>query len=125
MRRASSRHTTTKARLLEMPLRTLDGMYLTGHREGGGEVQNVSEDESELADEDADEWPEDKEKIEADFVDGVASNLGDLSTKGSLTRGVLESLHTMRSRRLMFDCENFANPYRAKSKKEIQGWSRT
>jgi len=107
-RRASSKHTTTAACLLEMPLRTLDGMYLTGHREGGGDVQNVSEDESELFDEEAEESPDGRENIGTEFVDGVVSNLGDLSMKGSLA-GVLENLQAKRSKRLIFTCENFVS----------------
>lgn len=111
MRRARSRQTTTTACLFEIPLRILGGMYLIGHRDGGGEVQKVSDDESELLDEEAEECPEGRENIGADCVDGVAGNLRDLSVKGSLAGGVLENLSARRSKRLILKHKSLARPH--------------
>ena len=77
------------------------GLYLPGHLDRGGEVQNVSEDERELVDDEVEDSPEGSEKMGAFAVEGVARRDGDLSRKGSLAGGVLENLWARRSKRLM------------------------
>ena len=97
MSRANSKQTTTAIRLLETVLRTVEGRYL-GHRDGAGDVQNDEAEENELAEDDGEGSRDGKENLEIEIMEGVASSLGDLSTKGSLP-GVLKSLHAVRSRK--------------------------
>ena len=73
-------------------------MYLTDHLGGAGDVQNEDVDEIDVVDEEADDSPEGKVKVGIGICDGVARSLGDLSTNGS---GVLESLQTARSKKLI------------------------
>ena len=98
-RRASSKQTTTAICLLDTVLRRLEGKYL-GHRDGAGEVQNDEAEEKELAEDDREVSLDGRENLEIEVMEGVASRLGDLSTKGSLP-GVLNSLHAVRSRKLI------------------------
>ena len=99
MTRASSKQTRTAICLLETVLRKLDGKYL-GHRDGGGDVQNEEVEENELAEDDGEVSLDGKENLEMGVVDGVASSLGDLSTKGSLP-GVLKRVRAVRCRKPM------------------------
>lgn len=92
-----------------MPLRILNGIYLACHRDGGGDVQNVSDDDSELLDEEVEDSPDGRENIGAKVVEGVASSLGDLSVKGSLA-GVAY-LNTRRSKRLILNSQESANSH--------------
>ena len=78
-------------------LRTLEGKYLD-HLDGAGDVQNDEVEEKELADEDREDALDGRENLEMEFVEGVASNLGDLSTNGSLA-GALNRFHPVRSRK--------------------------
>lgn len=97
MRRARSKQTTTAICLLETVLRTLEGKYLD-QRVGAGDVQNDEADEKELVEDDLEGSLDGRENFEMEPMEGVASSLGDLSTKGSLP-GVLKSLSAVRSRR--------------------------
>lgn len=97
MRRARSKQTTTAICLLETVLRRLEGKCLD-HRDGAGDVQNDEAEEKELAEDDLEGSLDGRENFEMDPMDGVASSLGDLSTKGSLP-GVLKSLSAVRSRK--------------------------
>ena len=101
MMRASSKQATTAICLLETVLRTLEGKYL-GHRDGAGEVQNDEAEENELAEDDREGSLAGRENLDIEMMEGVASNLGDLSTNGSLP-GVLKSLHAVRSNKPMVD----------------------
>ena len=96
---ARSKQMTTAICLLETVLRTLEGKYLD-HRDGAGDTQKDEVDEKELAEDDLDGSLDGRENFEMEPMEGVASSLGDLSTKGSLP-GVLKSLSAVRSRRLI------------------------
>lgn len=103
MQRASNKHRTTATCLFETVLRMLAGTYLLGdHREAGlGDIQKVEDDDREDTDDEVEEeGAEGKEKREIDFGNGVVSNLGDFSTKGSFC-GELKSRHTVASRKPM------------------------
>lgn len=97
MRSASSKQTTTAICLLETLLRTPEGMYLD-HLDGAGDVQNDEAEENELAEDDRELSLDGNENLEIEVIEGVASSLGDLSTKGSLP-GVLKSFRAVRSRK--------------------------
>ena len=71
-------------------------MYLTGHLEGAGDVQNEDADEIDVVDEQVEDPPEGKEKFGIGICDGLARGFGDLSTNGS---GVLESFQTARPKK--------------------------
>lgn len=83
MSRANSRHNTTAICLLEAAF--LIPGEIKDQREGAGEAQNRDEEESELAEEEAEEVRLDgSSNLDIVFCEGVASSFGDLSRKGSL-----------------------------------------
>lgn len=94
MSRASSRQNTTAICLLEAALLTPDGTR--DQRKGGGEVQNLDEEESELVEEEAEEVRLDGSlNFEMVVCEGVANSFGDLSRKGSLD-GVPKAFHRLK-----------------------------
>ncbi len=97
-------HIKTAICLFDTALRKCEGRYLFGDHRGGtcGGIQNVDEDERELADEEEDEC-EGKANLETKVFEGVARSLGDLSMKGSLG-GELKSRHTVDSKKPIFVC---------------------
>ena len=99
IRRANSKQTTTAICLFDTVLRRLEGKYL-GHRDGAGDVQNDEVEEKELAEDDREVSLDGRENLEIEVMEGVASRLGDLSTKGSRP-GVLNSFHAVRSKKLI------------------------
>ena len=70
------------------------------HRDLAGDIQKADAEDRELPEEDADEDSEGKENLDMEVQDGVASNLGDFSKKGSL-EGELNKFHTVPSRNPM------------------------
>lgn len=69
---------------------------MNDQREGAGEAQNLDEEESELAEEEAEEVRLDgSSNLKMVFCEGVASSLGDLSRKGSLD-GVPKTFQRLR-----------------------------
>ena len=75
----------------------LEGTY-RDDRGGAGEVQKDEVEVNELAEDDREVSLDGRENLEMEMVEGVASSLGDLSTKGSFP-GVLKSFHAVRSRK--------------------------
>lgn len=95
MSRANSRQSTTAICLLEAAFLTVGGMK--DHLEGAGEVQNIDEDESELAEDEAEEVRLDgSSNFDTLIREGVLSSLGDLSRNGSFD-GVLKTFHILKS----------------------------
>lgn len=97
MKSASSKQTTTAICLLETVLRTREGMYLD-HLDGVGDLQKDEVEEKELAEDERELSLDGRENMEIEAIEGVASSLGDLSTKGSLP-GVLKTFLAVRSRK--------------------------
>ena len=80
--KASSMQTMTAICFFETEVLTRAGTQrASDQRECRGDIQNVAEDESELAEDEGEDCPEDRSKLEKEGWEEVAKRLGDLSTK--------------------------------------------